>query len=266
MTFSVVAFDKETESWGVGVASKFLAVGAVVPWAIPGVGAVATQAFANYTYGPRGLELLKNHTARETVEMLTGSDNMSSKRQLGIVDAKGSAFSFTGKECLTFAGSITGDSYTVQGNILAGEEVLEAMCREMEGKGSLKDRIIKALFAADKAGGDRRGRQSAAILVVGSKDEFEPGSGKICDIRVDDHADPLNELRRVDRVWSALFGKDELTDIEPIRTKIEKALKILGYDSLEKWAFNNNYDYGFTNTKIGKNAFRVLLEQASIED
>ena len=265
MSFAVVAFDPEAYSWGVGVASKFLAVGSVVPWASKGVGAIATQALANYSYGPEGLELLREHSARETIEILTERDDLSRKRLLGIVDSKGNAHSFTGLECLPYAGSLVGENFAVQGNILTGEEVLESMSSAMESSGTLKERIIGALVEGDKAGGDRRGRQSAAILIVGSEEEFEPGSGKICDIRVEDHTDPLNELIRIDRIWSALFGKDELIYIEPIKEKVDKAVSALGYDSLEKWAFANNFDYGFTNTKIGKKVYRILLEQASMD-
>lgn len=265
MTFSVVAYDLDSQSWGVGVASKFLAVGSVVPWARKAVGAVATQALSNYTYGPEGLELLKNHNAEETVNILTGKDEMSRKRQLGVVDSNGKAYSFTGSECLPYADSIVGEYFTVQGNILTGPEVLENMAKAMQGSGSLKERIIRALIEGEKAGGDRRGKQSAAILIVGDEEEFEPGSGKICDIRVDDHPDPINELVRVDRIWTALFGKDELIDIAPIREKVEQAIKKLGYEDLEKWAFANNFDYGFTQTKIGKNVYRILLEQAEID-
>ncbi len=265
MTFSVVAYDKETRSFGVGVASKYLAVGSVVPWAKSGVGAIATQSLPNYTYGPEGLELLKDHGAIETVNILTGKDELSHKRQLGVVDSSGKAYSFTGSGCMSYAGSIIGDGFSVQGNILTGVEVLEAMEKAMNGGGSLKERIINALIGGDKEGGDSRGRQSAAILIVGETDEFVPGSKKICDIRIDDHPDPMNELLRIDRIWEAHRGKDELIDLAPIKGKVDKAIEKLGFDSLEKWAFANNFDYSFSDTKIGEKVYGILLEQASSE-
>jgi uncharacterized Ntn-hydrolase superfamily protein len=161
-TFSIVVFDPETDTWGVAVQSKFLAVGAIVPWARAGVGAVATQAMANFNYGPRGLELMsQGKTAQETVEALISSDDEREHRQLGVVDAAGRAATFTGSECFEWAGGVTGQHYTAQGNILVGRETVEAMARTFEGtSGGLAGRLLAALDAGQGAGGDSRGKHS----------------------------------------------------------------------------------------------------------
>ena len=166
-TFSIAALDPETESLGVAVQSKFLAVGAVVPWARAGVGAVATQAMANFNYGPRGLGLMaEGGTAEETVEALISADEGRDHRQLGVVDARGRAATFTGPECFDWAGGVTGEHYAAQGNILVGPETVDAMARAYEGaEGDLAARILAALDAGQEAGGDSRGQQSAAIVV-----------------------------------------------------------------------------------------------------
>src|SRR3712207_6667027 len=167
-TFSIVAFDPEVESLGVAVQSKFLAVGSVVPWARAGVGAVATQAMANFNYGPRGLDLMScGMTAPETVEALISADDEREHRQLGVVDAEGHAATFTGSECFEWAGGVTGEHYAAQGNILAGRETVEAMAKTFEDTDAdLAGRLLAALDAGQQAGGDLRGKQSAALLVV----------------------------------------------------------------------------------------------------
>jgi uncharacterized Ntn-hydrolase superfamily protein len=198
-TFSIVAYDPEREEWGVGVASKFLAVGAVVPWAKAGVGAIATQSYANTTYGPKGLELLgQGKSAEEVIKRLTDEDKDRDVRQVGIVDAKGNAATFTGKKCIDWAGGKTGKYYTCQGNILAGEAVVADMAKAFESaKGPLAWRIIAALEAAEKAGGDKRGKQSAAILVVRDKSGYSGYNDRMIDFRVDDHTQPVQELARI---------------------------------------------------------------------
>ncbi len=198
-TFSIVAHDPARKEWGVGVASKFLAVGAVVPWAKADGGAVATQSFANTTYGPRGLELLaKGKSAEEVVKLLTDDDKQQDVRQVGIVDAAGNAATFTGKKCLAWAGGKTGKHYACQGNILASEQVVDAMAAAFEeAKGPLAWRILAALEAGDKAGGDRRGKQSAAVLVVRDKGGYGGLNDRFVDLRVDDHTDPIPELARI---------------------------------------------------------------------
>ena len=170
-TFSIVGFDPETKDLGVAVASKFIAVGALVPWAEANVGAIATQALANISYGPRGLELLRRgYSAKKVLQILISDDPQREERQVGIVDSKGEAAAFTGSKCYPYAGHIIGENYAVQGNILTGPEVLEEMAKAFEQtKGELVDKLLAALEAGDKAGGDRRGKQSAAIIVVREK-------------------------------------------------------------------------------------------------
>lgn len=195
-TFSIVACDPDRQEWGIGVASKFLAVGAVVPWAKAGTGAVATQSFANTSYGPKGLELLaQGKSAEEVLKALTEEDKQKDVRQAGIVDAKGNAATFTGSKCQPWAGGKTGKHYACQGNILAGEAVVNDMAKAFEeAKGPLAWRIMAALEAAEKAGGDKRGKQSAALLIH-SEEEWSD-----LDLRVDDHTDPLAELERLEQV------------------------------------------------------------------
>jgi uncharacterized Ntn-hydrolase superfamily protein len=198
-TFSIVAYDPETKQWGVGVASRVLAVGSVVPSARADVGAVATQATTNVTWGPKGLELLaQGKSAAEVVKILTEADKGSAYRQLGVIDAKGNAAAFTGKSCSKYAGDKTGKHYACQGNLLAGEAVVADMAKAFEAsKGPLAWRIMAAMEAAEKAGGDRRGKQSAAILVV--REGFGPNrrGDRWIDLRVDDHKEPVTELARI---------------------------------------------------------------------
>jgi uncharacterized Ntn-hydrolase superfamily protein len=198
-TFSIVAYDPEKKEWGVGTASKFLAVGSVVPWAKAGVGAVATQSYANTSYGPRGLEMLAaGKSAEEVIKALTDDDPGKASRQVGIVDAKGNAATFTGEKCMNWAGGKTGKNCACQGNILAGEAVVDGMVKAFEeSKGPLAWRIIAALEAAEKAGGDSRGKQSAAILVVRDKAGYGGYNDRYLDFRVDDHKDPVAELARI---------------------------------------------------------------------
>lgn len=202
-TFSIVGFDPATGDLGVAVASRFLAVGHVVPWARAGVGAIATQALANTTYGPRGLSLLsQGHSAAETLQLLLRSDPESAERQVGIVDARGRSAAHTGTGCSAWAGSVEGENYTAQGNILTGEEVVRAMGERFEAaEGSLADRLLAALEAGDAAGGDSRGRQSAAILVVRDGGGYAAMNDRYLDLRVDDHERPIEELARIYGIW-----------------------------------------------------------------
>jgi uncharacterized Ntn-hydrolase superfamily protein len=198
-TFSIAARDPATGELGVAVASRFFAVGTVVPWARAGVGAVATQSFANTTYGPRGLELLeRGATPAEALEILLRADPDREKRQVGIVGADGAAVTFSGKECNPWAGGRAGEDYAIQGNILTGEAVVSAMEKAFRStKGTLADRLFAALAAGDAAGGDSRGRQSAALLVVKARAGYGGFTDRAIDVRVDDHADPFKELRRL---------------------------------------------------------------------
>jgi len=197
-TFSIVAFDPKTGDLGVAVASRVLAVGAVVPYAQAGVGAIATQAFANTTYGPKGLALLrKGLTPEQVLKRLLAEDKDREHRQVGIVDAKGRA-AFTGKKCLPWAGHLVGKGYAVQGNILAGEQVVKAMAQAFENtKGELAERLMAALEAGESAGGDARGKQSAALLVVRKGGGYGGFDDRYIDLRVDDHPEPVKELRRL---------------------------------------------------------------------
>jgi uncharacterized Ntn-hydrolase superfamily protein len=234
-TFSIVGFDPESNSLGVAVQSKFLAVGSVVPWARAGVGAVATQAMANYNYGPRGLELMaRGETADETVERLTSADEDREHRQLGIVDGKGRAATFTGSECFEWAGGVTGEYYAAQGNILVGGETVEAMARTYRDlQGDLTTRLLAALDAGQAAGGDSRGKQSAALLVVREGGGYGGDNDRVVDLRVDDHPNPIRELMRIRDLHTLYFGETRPEDVVAVdgdvRREVEDVLRRRGY-------------------------------------
>jgi uncharacterized Ntn-hydrolase superfamily protein len=234
-TFSIVGFDPETDTWGVAVQSKFLAVGAIVPWARSGVGAVATQAMANFNYGPRGLELMsQGKTAQETVEALISSDDDREHRQLGVVDAAGRAATFTGSECFEWAGGVEGEHYAAQGNILVGRETVEAMARTFEGtSGGLAGRLLAALEAGLGAGGDSRGKQSAALLVVREGGGYGGDNDHVVDLRVDDHPEPIRELIRLRTLHTLYFGETQPEDVVAVdgevRRDVEMSLRRSGY-------------------------------------
>jgi len=210
-TFSIVAADPKSGDLGVAVASRFLAVGAVVPWAEAGVGAIATQSFANVAYGPDGLAALRaGKSAAETVAALTAADAGRDRRQVGLVDAGGRPATFTGATCFAWARGRTGDHWAAQGNILAGPEVLAAMGKAFEaarasGEGELAEWLLAALRAGEAAGGDKRGKQSAALLVVRRKGGYGGGNDRYVDLRVDDHADPVAELARILKLHRKVF-------------------------------------------------------------
>ena len=242
MTYSLVAHDGG-EQWGVAVQSKFLAVGSVVPWAVPGVGAIATQAYANPRYGPDGLALLREGlSAAEVVERLVAADDGRAERQLGVVDADGGAASWTGQECMDWAGHRTGDGYAAQGNILVGAETVDALCETFEaGAGKpLAERLIDCLAAAQAAGGDRRGQQSASLLVVERNAGYAQLSDVLVDLRVDDHAVPIEELRRLYGLHDRLFGRTPRGEWLPLdgalAAEVSERLARLGFDSLDAWA------------------------------
>ena len=198
-TFSIVGYDPETGALGIAVQSKFFAVGSVVPWAEAGVGAIATQSWANTTYGPNGLKHLKSGLSPEqTLERLIADDAEHATRQVGIVDAKGNVANYTGDECNEWAGAVSGKHYTAQGNILAGEEVVKAMGSAFEEtEGELADKLMAALFAGQAAGGDTRGQQSAALLVVQEHSGYGGFNDRYIDLRVDDAEKPIEELQRL---------------------------------------------------------------------
>jgi uncharacterized Ntn-hydrolase superfamily protein len=200
-TFSIVALDPKNGDVGVAVQSRYFAVGAVVPWARAGIGAVATQAAGRAAYGPEVLDLLaRGLEPAEALERALADDKQRETRQLGVVDAQGRSAAFTGGECNEWAGHATGSGYAAQGNILAGEDVVAAMARAFEStSGALAERLLAALEAAQAAGGDRRGQQSAALVVErpGGIPESREGIDRIVDLRVDDHEEPIRELRRL---------------------------------------------------------------------
>jgi uncharacterized Ntn-hydrolase superfamily protein len=228
MTFSIVAWDPVAREWGVAVASKFLAVGAVVPWVRAEAGALATQARANVTYGPRGLDLLTSKSAGEAVDRLIATDDGKERRQVGMVDRNGRAASFTGTECSDWAGSRTGDGFTCQGNILTGPEVVDTMAEAFENTtGDLPGRLVAALLAGDRAGGDRRGRQSAAMLIAREGGGYLGDSDIALDLRVDDHTQPVAELARLLEIHRLLFpapGTLEFVDVDAVRAPAIAAL------------------------------------------
>ena len=234
-TFSIVASDPDTEALGVAVQSKFLAVGAVVPWARAGVGAVATQAMANFNYGPRGLELMgRGATARETVEALVSSDDEREHRQLGVVDAAGGVATFTGSECFEWAGDVTGEHYAALGNILVGRGTVEAMAETFEDTpGELAGRLLAALDAGQRAGGDSRGKQSAALLVVREGGGYGGDNDRVVDLRVDDHPEPIRELIRLRGLHALYFGETKPEDVVAVdgevRRDVEASLQRSGH-------------------------------------
>ena len=208
-TFSIVACDLDKQAWGVAVASKFPAVGAVVPWAKAGAGAVATQSFANTSYGPRGLErLAKGVSAEDTLSSLLADDQEREHRQVGIVDMRGGSATFSGNACYDWAGGVTGPGYAIQGNILSNDQVVPAMQKAfLATHGELPERLYSALLAGDRAGGDRRGRQSAAVYVVKPHGGYGGYIDRWIDYRVDDHFDPVLRLGELLDLHRLYFGK-----------------------------------------------------------
>jgi uncharacterized Ntn-hydrolase superfamily protein len=253
-TYSIVACDLDAGQWGVATQSKFLAVGSVVPWAEALVGAVATQSYANPSYGPDGLALLRQGLpADEVAKRLTDADEGRAKRQLGVVDARGGAATFTGEECHDWAGGRTGEGYAAQGNILVSAATVDALAETFEATagGPLAGRLLDCLDAAQAAGGDSRGQQSAALLVVEKDAGYGNLSDVVVDLRVDDHPRPLEELRRLYRLHDALFGrtpKEEWLDVDDaLRAELAERLARLGYsapleEAFPDWAGAENYE------------------------
>ncbi|MHA1303320.1 MAG: DUF1028 domain-containing protein [Candidatus Heimdallarchaeaceae archaeon] len=250
MTFSIVAYDPKSKQWGVAVQSKFIAVGSIVPFAKANVGAIATQAYANTSYGPKGLALLEQgFTAEETIEILTKHDELKEQRQIGIVDRFGNAASFTGKECFEWAGHIVGDNFACQGNILASEEVVSAMAEAYkETPGDLVERLLAALFAGQEKGGDKRGKQSAAILIVKEEGAYDGGTDRYINVRVDDHPTPIRELQRVFTLYDlSLLQRDDPDDKVKLEGDVLKAIKeVLAEDGFYSGTIDGTYD---ENTK-----------------
>ncbi|MBA3366578.1 MAG: DUF1028 domain-containing protein [Actinobacteria bacterium] len=253
-TYSIVACDLDAGQWGVAVQSKFLAVGSVVPWAEPLVGAIATQAYANPRYGPEGLELLRGGLqAAEVVERLTAADGGRGQRQVGIVDGKGGSATYTGSDCHTWAGGRTGHCYAAQGNILVSGKTVEALAATFESAAGtrLANRLLDCLAAAQAAGGDSRGQQSASLLIVEKDGGYAGLSDLLVDLRVDDHAHPIEELRRLYGLHDALFGKTpdgEWLDLDDaLARELRERLGRLGFngeldEALSSWAGKENLE------------------------
>jgi uncharacterized Ntn-hydrolase superfamily protein len=229
VTYSIVARDPATGDLGVAVQSKFLAVGSCVPWAAAGVGAVATQSFANVAYGPDGLALLRaGASAADAVARLTAADDLREERQVGIVDARGRAATHTGRGCFAWAGGRTGDGYAAQGNILAGSGVVDSLVDTFTTAGRpFPELLVSCLAAADAAGGDRRGRESAALLVVREGAGYGGGNDRWIDLRVDDHPDPIGELARILDLTRLYFDRPTPGDLRPIDAATAGVLRTL---------------------------------------
>jgi uncharacterized Ntn-hydrolase superfamily protein len=250
-TYSIAACDLAAGQWGVATQSKFLAVGSVVPWAEPQVGAIATQAYANPRYGPEGLQLLRDGlSAREVVDRLTAGDDGRDHRQLGIVDASGESATFTGGECMDWAGGFAGPSFAAQGNILVSKSTVVALCDTFAATAGrpLSERLLECLAAAQAAGGDRRGQQSAALLIVERDGGYAGLSDTLIDLRV---ADPVGELARLHRMHRALFGATPREDWLPVdnalAVELRDRLTRLGYDgelesAFARWAGTENLE------------------------
>lgn len=236
-TYSIVACDLVEREWGIAVQSKFLAVGAMVPYAEAEVGAVATQALANLSYGSRGLDLLRaGSSAQEAIETITAADPERDHRQVGVVDARGRAATYTGSACLDWAGGLTGRCYAAQGNILVSSATVDALAEAFESSEGrpLAERLLGCLGAAQEAGGDRRGQQSAALLVVRRGGGYGGTSDRVVDLRVDEHTAPVAELERIFEIHQRLFGstdeQDWVTVDDALLAEIAARLRALGYD------------------------------------
>jgi uncharacterized Ntn-hydrolase superfamily protein len=253
-TYSIAACDLDAGQWGVATQSKFLAVGSVVPWAEPHVGAIATQAYANPRYGRDGLELLREGLgAAEVVDRLTDADDGRAHRQLGVVDARGDGATYTGAACMDWAGGGAGPGFAAQGNILVGEETVAALAATFAATGGrpLAERLLECLAAAQAAGGDRRGQQSAALLVVERDGGYATLSDILVDLRVDDHAEPVVELARLHDLHALLFGKtprrEWIAVDDPLRSELSDRLAALGYtgdleEALGAWSGTENLE------------------------
>jgi uncharacterized Ntn-hydrolase superfamily protein len=263
MTYSIVAYDPDENAWGVAVASKFLAAGAVVNWARAGAGAIATQAFAKVGYGPDGLDLLAaGKSAQQTLDVLIGSDPQAANRQIGIVDTQGRVAAHTGENCSDWAGHYTGKNFSCQGNILTGQDTLNAMAKAFtSGRGELADRLIAALLAGDTIGGDKRGKQSAGILVVRPDGGYGHDNDRYLDLRVDDDDEPVKRLKGLVAIHHLFFGtpkpEDQITIIPEVAVEIQRILLATGYFAGEP---NGEWD------DMSKQAFWALIGNENLEE
>lgn len=289
MTFSIVGYDPNNGDLGVAVQSKFPAVGSVVPWAEANVGAIATQAWANTSFGPRGLELLKSGLgAVDVLQKLISVDEMKEVRQIAIIDSKGKAVCHTGVDCFEWAGHFCGDYFSCQGNILISEDTVTAMARTFEvQKGDLADKLLAALKAGGEEGrGDRRGQQSASLLIVREKGGYGEYTDRFIDLRVDEHKEPIKELCRIFEIYDMIMLSREdpsnlLTIEGEISTNIQEILHELGYlkketlsetwgkdesTALESWVGINNFENKWRDDgKIWKSVYDFMLSEKGTE-
>ncbi|WP_462410975.1 DUF1028 domain-containing protein [Neobacillus sp. Marseille-QA0830] len=235
MTFSIVGYDPVEKEWGIAVQSKFLGVGAVVPWARAGAGAVATQSYANTAYGPKALTLMEQgKSAQEALELLLADDPDKEMRQVGLIDAEGNGATFTGSACYDWAGGVTGPHFAAQGNILVDERTVARMAETFQtAEGTLAERLLAALGAGQEAGGDSRGKQSAALLVVKEKGGYGGFNDRYIDLRVDDHPEPIKELIRIYQLQQLYFAPsnpEKVAAVEgAIREEVIRQLARQGY-------------------------------------
>jgi len=262
-TFSIVACDLANRAWGVAVASKFLAVGAVVPWAQGDAGAVATQSYADVSFGPRGLALLATGlSAEDALSRLLENDKDREQRQVGLVDVQGQAATFTGSACFSWAGGLTGSGYAIQGNILAGKQVVYEMERVfLETKGNLPSRLYAALLAGDRSGGDRRGRQSAAIYVSKPGGSYGGTTDRWIDYRVDDDEDPVPRLGELLEMHELYFGESDKKDRIPLKGKpLQQLQDILIHQGYMEGTADGTYD------ELTKTALRAFTGNENFEE
>jgi uncharacterized Ntn-hydrolase superfamily protein len=262
-TFSIAAYDPDEEAFGVGVASKFLAVGSVVPWVRAGVGAIATQAHAKVTFGADGLALLAaGKSAQEALDLLLQADPLRERRQVGIVDNQGRSAAHTGTDCFAWAGHRTHEGFTCQGNILAGAEVVEAMAEAyVAARGELADRLLAALSAGDTVGGDRRGKQSAAIYVARPNGGYGGDNDRYLDLRVDDDPEPLVRMAALVGTHHLYFSAPKPEDRLPINEAIARELQAI----LRAGAYLDAEPSGVWD-EASKQAFDALVGSENLEE
>jgi uncharacterized Ntn-hydrolase superfamily protein len=271
MTFSIVARSADGESWGVAVASKFLAVGSAVPAAVAGIGAISTQAEANVAYKGQALAHLdEGATAQDALDRLLEEDDGREHRQVGIVDVDGNAATYTGPQCFDWAGGRTGPGVAVQGNILAGEQVVDAMMQAWEKSADEPDlarRLLAALEAGDDAGGDSRGRQSAALVVVREGAGYGGGDDVAVDLRVDDHADPVAELGRLldlnDLYLTASSDAEKVPVDDELRVELDDRARQLGKADFAAWVGTENYEMRVGEDWIDQKVLQILRDQTT---
>lgn len=272
MTFSIVGRDPDTGELGIAVQSKFLAVGAAVPWAKANVGAIASQALANLDFGEIGLRLLeKGYSAQKTLEALLATDEAKEDRQIGIVDAKGNSAAYTGKKCFNWAGNICGHNFSCQGNILVSGDTVKALAETFQNtKGTLARRLVAALVAAQAAGGDKRGKQSAALLVVKEKGSYGGYNDRYIDLRVDDDPEPIKKLINLLDLQELYFNKttpEEMVEVtEDVALKIQACLKKLGFYSGDPTGVFDDRTHNAYKDFCGIENFEERICQGNIVD